>query len=337
MAPADIATLFNEVQAEIEGQHQQLAVLDHEIGAIEQAVRSGAAVAAQAEAHKHSAQAAFMAANSELTALRLRAAEEKAEAAALWEEVQAVQRECADLASQEEALEELARSTTARRKAHNERRAGVERRWDVEKKLIQAECAAEASRLRALDNPPAPRAFAAAPPPALLAPSSETSQGEATAEEVDAMEVDALVSGAALPAESRGGGSQPEEQPAASPRQASQPAPLVAEAPRPHRPEPQPSAPFRPAPPPNAPSRPAPPPPSDPQPPPNAGPSGALSLRSLIINLLRLCGRADTAAIHAHCASRSSECSMLQLVRCLDELIAEFLIYRDGTHGFRLL
>ena len=82
---------------------------------------------------------------------------------------------------------------------------------------------------------------------------------------------------------------------------------------------------------------PAPPPPSDPQPPPNAGPSGALSLRSLIINLLRLCGRADTAAIHAHCASRSSECSMLQLVRCLDELIAEFLIYRDGTHGFRLL
>ena len=40
---SDIATLFNEVQAEIEGQHQQLAVLDHEIGAIEQAVRGGAA------------------------------------------------------------------------------------------------------------------------------------------------------------------------------------------------------------------------------------------------------------------------------------------------------
>ena len=57
-------------------------------------------------------------------------------------------------------------------------------------------------------------------------------------------------------------------------------------------------------------------------------------LREMILAFVRAQGRADTGAIYGHTSAR---CTLLELVHTLDALTTEFHIFRDGTHGFRLL
>ena len=65
--------------------------------------------------------------------------------------------------------------------------------------------------------------------------------------------------------------------------------------------------------------------------------SPALNLRALVASCLLAKGRADAAMVHVHCSAISNGFDMLQIVNTLDAMRADFEIYVDGTHGYRLM
>jgi len=293
----DAASLFSEVQREIADQHRQLAALDLELGSLQTSVGTAAAAEAELQKVKNTALLAFMQVHALVVERERRTADDAAETTGLLAHLGELLNDSVEYTAAGARQDQLARQAAQARSDYVEATVRVKRQWETVAALLQAASAEEVRRIQGLDG-----ARAAAQ----RATADAAKRASAAAAKVTLA--------AAAP--------RPPPRPAQPPRSAQPPRPAQPSA-RPAQPSARPAQPSaRPAQPSARPAQPT---------------SPALNLRALVASCLLAKGRADAAMVHVHCSAISNGFDMLQIVNTLDAMRADFEIYVDGTHGYRLM